>query len=435
MLKYFGFPFYVICFLLQCLLFWKETNAAAIARFSLSNTGIQGNITINDREVIVNLDLTNVNYSKFASNTGCFTNGMKYHIHKNWLYSDVNDRIGAGPCGSTYLGGHWDPWAACSNSTSNAYCLSSKVSGSCIKSSSSFHSNGNYVCNTTVYGLDPYSCEVGDFSGKYGVLRLTNNKVYRKDSSFWEVTASDVIGKSIVFHCSTAGDPRAFCSVFQDNGVSTSTNVIQQPAQSVIANFNSLSSDSYILLHNNGTYNINLNVHNISSCSNMTYRIFDSWNAYSSNANSSFLGSACGDVVGSAYDFTARCLPNTDSQFCFSNKLCNDTAYKYSCSSLAQRYNCSPSDLSGKYGTINTNNAQSKTISIKGYDPLMIDLSKLNGTKSVVLQCSGSSSIVACAKFSPYIPTTIITTTSSSGSKHHRRRHRHWWSFLEDIFN
>lgn len=63
------------------------------------------------------------------------------------------------------------------------------------------------------YPADPFSVEVGDWSGKYGLLKLPkNNKIWKTFSSFYEVMSKDVRGFSVVFHCNNGA--RAFCAPF-----------------------------------------------------------------------------------------------------------------------------------------------------------------------------------------------------------------------------
>jgi len=404
------------------LFYWLEETLAAIARFSVDNTGISGSVTINDRIVTVDLDLTHVNYSKFQSAASCFTNGMKYHIHEKWEYNDFIDRIGSGPCALIYAGNHMDPWAACSSDTANIYCLSNThANDTCVKSSSAFTTSGNYCCNTTTYQLNPFVCEVGDLSGKYGVLSLENNKVYRSDSSFWEVDSYDVSGKSIVFHCTTSGSPRAFCAAFDDSD-DVSENVIEQSSESAIAFLDVLSEDSYVFFDKNGTYEMDLDFSNISlTCSNLSYYIYDSWHTYSNVSNYSYLGSACSDYVGAVYDPTASCLLDSDSSFCNDGHLCSHQSYEYFCNSTSERYKCSPSDLSGKYGYLNIDEYDNQIISITGYDELMMPLNLIEQSKSIVFQCADSYDMIACAEFLNY---ASIQTTTSAPSKHHKNHHK-----------
>ena len=78
------------------------------AVFSGSND-ITGTVTVDNGYIIVDLDLSaepalNGDYSE------CVSGGMKYHIHKYWYHDSDTDYANSTMCGSTYTGGHYDPW-------------------------------------------------------------------------------------------------------------------------------------------------------------------------------------------------------------------------------------------------------------------------------------------------------------------------------------
>ena len=62
---------------------------------------------------------------------------------------------------------------------SNEYCKDSDEAGSsaCVLPSSWLwnQDDNDYVCSETLYKSNPYSCEVGDWSGKYGELKYDSN--------------------------------------------------------------------------------------------------------------------------------------------------------------------------------------------------------------------------------------------------------------------
>jgi hypothetical protein len=128
-------------------------------------------------------------------------------------------------------------------------------------------------------------------------------------------------------------------------------------------------------------------------CTTINYFIYDSWKS----SYSSLLGSYCSNAVGKVFDPTASCVGNSDSKFCFNGHRCSDPNYVYSCNFYDQPYNCSPSDLSGKYGSIEV--GSDYQVSITGYDSLMIPLNLIKNTKSVALQCADTGEMIACAKF------------------------------------
>merc|ERR1712241_628044 len=147
-----------------------------VATFDTSNTGISGTVTVNDGQVIVDLDLSSEPALPGGFDT-CTSAGLKYHIHgAAGLTKDELSTL----CGKAYTGGHDDPWNACGSASGSAYCDSSddksgSLTSSCIPTS-------DY---SPAFSTDPFSAEVGDWSGKYGVLELDANKmVKRTDSSF-----------------------------------------------------------------------------------------------------------------------------------------------------------------------------------------------------------------------------------------------------------
>ena len=94
---------------------------AIIGLFGLSNavhtyeatwydSDIGGSVTVDNGHVIVDLDLSAQPSDLPDGYSTCTSGGMKYHIHKSWTHSSETGQIGSTLCGSTYTGGHWDPW-------------------------------------------------------------------------------------------------------------------------------------------------------------------------------------------------------------------------------------------------------------------------------------------------------------------------------------
>jgi len=100
--------------------------------------------------------------------------------------------------------------------------------------------------------------------------------------------------------------------------------------------------------------------------------------------------------VGNVYDPTRSCFSNnSDSEYCYDEKLCNSTSYDYSCDPVNNLYSCSPSDLSTRWNGVITNN--NSTFSISGVDRLLMPLELMIG-KSIVIECQNDYTPVACAE-------------------------------------
>jgi len=214
-----------------------------------------------------------------------------------------------------------------------------------------------------------------------------------------------------VFHCGSS-NARAFCAPFDDED-DISDNEMRQnvPSENMKATFSDLD-DSFIALNDDGTYEVSVDLSRLMTslpCVNISYRIYNTW----LGDDSSYVGNTkCSYIVGKVYDPTVSCLDNSDSEFCNGTILCNDTSYSYNCSSMNDRYYCSPSDLSGKYGNLETRGTID-TFSFKGTDELMIPLFLTEG-KSVVLECSDYSTKIACAKFTTESTSSSIKASSKS---------------------
>ena len=185
---------------------------ATIATATFGSTEIEGSVTVDDGLISVDIDLTNLNESMLPV-PNCTVGGLKYHIHTKWNYNDTNDRLGSTECNATYTGGHYDPWLGCSSSSSNHFC---ETQGGCVYGSSSLGNVGDittYNCTTDNFDKDPYACEVGDWSGKYGTLDVDVGTVGTiEGASPFEVDGADLGGYSVVFHCND--DTRFFCAPF-----------------------------------------------------------------------------------------------------------------------------------------------------------------------------------------------------------------------------
>jgi len=320
---------------------------------TFSENGITGTVTVDNGYIAIDLDLSgqaNDTASDMISTgnfTECVTGGLKYHIHESWDWSEAQgDKIGGTDCGSTYTGGHWDPWHACGSASGFDYCdYSGGTPSDCLPTSS-------YSAD---FSSDPFSAEVGDWNGKYGLLTLdSDNTATRTDSSFYEVFGSEVSGKSIVFHCN--GGSRAFCAPFVESTTDASNTIPDQDSTvtQVVADFDLLDGDSYVYMYSTGEVSIELDWSSITDdtgCDDLSYGIFE---AGSTTLSSSAVGEDCDDVVGDFYDPTHQCMAFSGSEYCSGGLLCDvdDMDYSYSCDWDNDRYSCAPGDLSGKFETI-----------------------------------------------------------------------------------
>jgi len=304
--------------------------------------GIFGTVTVDNGYIKVDLDLSD-QPNLPGGYAACVDGGLKYHIHTKWEHNATVDRINGTDCGSTYTGGHYDPWHGCGSASGNAYCSGQ---GGCIDAT-------DYSAD---YDNDVFSAEVGDWNGKYGLATVDDDyTITMEDSSFWEVMPNDIANMSIVFHCNDG--TRAFCSAFVESGTETSETIPDQDADysTVVANFSSAdgyTDDSAVYMNDGGDVNITLDGSEITDdtgCSEWSYGIFEA--GESSMGGSAFVGEDCKSYVGDFWDPTHQCMDFSGSQYCWhSDYLCNDTDYSYLCDYDDDRYSCAPGDLSGKFG-------------------------------------------------------------------------------------
>ncbi|ETO07858.1 hypothetical protein RFI_29532 [Reticulomyxa filosa] len=248
-------------------------------------TGAQGVVVVRDGQVGINVDFSQAkaNYLGTKVPTTCFDQGLKAHIHEHWNYESTTDQVGYTACDKSATGGHWDPWAACSTTTSyTAICKltpSPSPTSACISVGGTV-GNGKYICNTTNYAQDPFACEIGDWSGKYGKYVLgSDSRVSRSDHSPWEVDATELVGRSIVFHCAD-DNTRAFCAPFtllnNTDGDDTKPTWSQSTQSGNTIEQASISSSwGSIVLTSTGHYLINANFSKYPCAARIGYGVFE----------------------------------------------------------------------------------------------------------------------------------------------------------------
>jgi len=188
------------------------------ARFHEDVTGVSGQFNLKIKKENHASYQWSINANNFVSPNTCdLSAGLSYHIHSFWN-NNYKDSAIFSDCGGPNLGGHYDPFLACSGATSSvAECAALG------------RRSDDYSCDTTKYLNGEYQfCEVGDLSGKFGKM-MPNSAV---DLTFEGEEILDYFGPlkanydvnydapeegitkswvSIVFHCASDGS-RQFCA-------------------------------------------------------------------------------------------------------------------------------------------------------------------------------------------------------------------------------
>jgi len=373
-----------------------------VATFGGDNN-ITGTVTVDNGYVIVDMVVgDSATVSSTENVTECTDGGLKYHIHKYWTHSNSTDRYVSG-CGSTYTGGHWDPWHGCGSASGNDYCSNN---GGCIPVS-------DYSADFT---SDAFSAEVGDWNGKYGLAVVDDGLMSFTDSSYFEVTPDDMdlMNFSIVFHCNSGS--RAFCAPFIED---TSTSATQSiPEQTNVTGYTSVGAyyddiGSKIQFFTNGSVEMYWDptyLYEETGCDNFSYGIFEAGNMSWDYSNGYMLtGDDCADYVGDFYDPTHQCMDFSGSDYCNATGLCGDANYSYSCDFASDRYSCAPGDLSGKMGSVS---ADSVTYATLDSTALIPRVSTLDGMMAV-FYCGNNSEGISYGACAPIRNETEFTTTAS----------------------
>lgn len=92
--------------------------------------------------------------------------GLKYHIHTSW--DDSSPTLSSVYTGCNQCAGHYDPFLACSERSISHGTLCSSLRRTLTL-------GYTYNCNSTVYTAGHLAkCEVGDLSGKFGLMQIVN---------------------------------------------------------------------------------------------------------------------------------------------------------------------------------------------------------------------------------------------------------------------
>jgi len=159
--------------------------------------------------------------SQFTSFGSCpiASVGLKYHIHATWNNGSDSSSFGSSGCRSAITGGHYDPYIACA--TASQYYTTD-----CVDLGRVPASGYTYTCTPSLYNNGNYSsCEVGDLSGKFGVVNDTDTSVVYESgtltdyfpplvNNFKNDITNANMWSSIVFHCGNAAAPRLLCADF-----------------------------------------------------------------------------------------------------------------------------------------------------------------------------------------------------------------------------
>eukprot|EP00050_Salpingoeca_kvevrii_P016701 m.57838 g.57838 ORF g.57838 m.57838 type:complete len:744 (+) comp7106_c0_seq1:171-2402(+) len=228
------------------------------------------------------------------------SNAGLYHVHQLPVPS-------SGSCAGT--GGHFNPFQVPSTST----------------------------CSVTSPSSD---CEVGDLSGRHGSLRgfPTATQTYY-DENLPLFTANSILGRSVVIHATSPGNPRLACgTIVSTNPTSTaSAPATFLPVSQVVTTFSGTVSGTITLTQPTNDHlaptTILVDLYYTDGSAATTGH---TWHVHTDAGAGS--GSAC-SVTGGHYNPYGVCTASS----------CN---YATACGPLDQQFACEVGDLAGKHGTI-----------------------------------------------------------------------------------
>eukprot|EP00808_Paulinella_micropora_P031748 g6530.t1 len=370
-------------------------------------------------------------------------------IHDRWRAGVAKlSAVGSTACSMLNMGGRYDPTLACSTQSGNVACMHNQGVG-CVPPGASRYAKFNsdlasgeniphepsYQCTPDTYPLDPFSCEVGDISGKAGPLPLDEEGAgYMKFNDPYLFLSPERVaqGLSVVVK-GLYGSP-LFCAHLEPAAaVIIPREIPPSPVQVVTADFvfgflEISRQDVYVEVDFDAMANQSLFPLLPAECLNggLKYSVHQRWDA--SNIKQTHMGKmhvptptskkhsvrrqrqrdaretsneadllyafgpeACSsDVTGGHYDPGLACGPYSDNPFCQDpncEQLMDPKGYQ--CRFSHDPYTCEVGDLSGKHGPISLPWGSDEHVFSEVYvDSLLNPLDNMVG-KSIVFSCPG----------------------------------------------
>ena len=148
--------------------------------------------------ISVRVNLARFNKREAGLGQDCRLDTLTYHVNSYWKLN-AGSAIGPRACGKYLTNDHYDPTRACGPQSGNLACPSVQ--------NLPWHV---YKCSPRTYKRNPYVCEIGDYSGKFGPLRLENGEVNETFQDWMTAPLNKLLNRAIVFQCGNTGE-RAFC--------------------------------------------------------------------------------------------------------------------------------------------------------------------------------------------------------------------------------
>lgn len=179
----------------------------------------------------VNLEVDLNGIDKSVQQSCDLSQGLSVHIHGTWENNALNSGSGGLTCGLGKTSNHYDPYLGCSPKSNNQDSGdTSKPSGLCHNANKGYPSTSKvpyvYGCNKAAFASKKEVCEVGDITGKFGILlplNATNNLVFKLSTTIdnYPLLKDDYLSHdltrgwaSVVLHCAggTAKGKRLVCA-------------------------------------------------------------------------------------------------------------------------------------------------------------------------------------------------------------------------------